>query len=74
MLSLCRLCRILGFHDKKTVSLTTAVKITGEFAKVDASDPVKYDFALCHQGISGLCKGRKFRDICADCVLSGVEK
>ena len=40
-----RLCRILGFHDRKIISLSTAVKITECFAQIEPADPVKYDFA-----------------------------
>jgi uncharacterized protein (TIGR02757 family) len=38
-----RLCRILGLHDQKTISLTTAMKITESFAEIEPADPVKYD-------------------------------
>ncbi|MFC1675649.1 TIGR02757 family protein [Planctomycetota bacterium] len=63
-----RLCRILGFYDKKTVSLATAVKITRQFAKIDSADPVKYDFALSRIGIIENCTGR-IADQCENCEL-----
>lgn len=53
-----RLCRILGLHDQKTASLTTAVKITESFAEIEPADPVKYDFALSRVGILENCTGR----------------
>jgi uncharacterized protein (TIGR02757 family) len=63
-----RLCRILGFHDRKAVSLSTAVKITERFAEIEPSDPVKYDFALSRIGILDNCMGRLRRG-CEFCEL-----
>lgn len=64
-----RLCRILGFHNNNTVSLKTAVKITEMFARIEPSDPVKYDFALSRVGIVENCTG-KYRKDCELCELS----
>jgi len=63
-----RLCKILGFYSRKTVSLSTAVKITEGFAAIEPADPVKYDFALSRIGIVENCDGRA-RPACADCEL-----
>ncbi len=65
-----RLCRILGLYDRKTVSLSTAVKITESFAEIEPADPVKYDFALSRIGILENCDG-KYRPGCKDCELLG---
>ena len=64
-----RLCRILGFHNNKTVSLKTAIKITEMFARIEPSDPVKYDFALSRVGIIENCTGKYIID-CELCELS----
>ena len=64
-----RLSRILGFYNRKTVSLATAVKITEGFAEFEPADPVKYDFALSRIGILENCTGR-VRERCMDCELS----
>lgn len=53
-----RLCKILGFYEQKTVSLSAAIKITEGFAAVEPADPVKYDFALSRIGIVENCTGR----------------
>ncbi|MFA5251123.1 MAG: TIGR02757 family protein [Phycisphaerae bacterium] len=53
-----RLCRILGFHDRKAVSLSTAMEITDCFAQIAPADPVKYDFALSRIGILDNCTGK----------------
>jgi uncharacterized protein (TIGR02757 family) len=63
-----RLCRILGFHDSKTVSLSTALKITERFARIEAGDPAKYDFALSRIGILEDCNGLR-RVQCPSCEL-----
>jgi uncharacterized protein (TIGR02757 family) len=63
-----RLCRILGFHDRKVISLSTAVKITDCFAQIEPADPVKYDFALSRIGILDNCTGR-LRNGCELCEL-----
>jgi len=63
-----RLCRILGFHNRKVVSLSTAVKITERFAQIEPTDPVKYDFSLSRIGILDNCTGR-LRSGCELCEL-----
>jgi len=63
-----RLCRILGFHNNKTISLATALQITKSFAQIEPADPVKYDFALSRIGILKGCNG-KYNLRCNDCEL-----
>jgi uncharacterized protein (TIGR02757 family) len=63
-----RLCRMLRLHDRKTVSLATAMMITESFGKIEPADPVKYDFALSRIGIVDNCDGR-YRRQCSDCEL-----
>lgn len=63
-----RLCRILGFHSRKTASLSMAVEITEGFSKIEPADPAKYDFALSRIGILDNCTGRH-REGCESCEL-----
>src|SRR4030042_572803 len=63
-----RLCGILGFHNRKTVSLSTALEITKSFSGIEPADPVKYDFALTRVGIVEDCDGN-YRPSCRDCEL-----
>jgi uncharacterized protein (TIGR02757 family) len=63
-----RLCKILGFHNHKNVSLKTALEITQHFAEIEPADPVKYDFSLSRIGILEDCTGR-CRDGCNACEL-----
>jgi uncharacterized protein (TIGR02757 family) len=66
-----RLCRILGLHDDRTISRSTAVKITEAFARIEPADPAKYDFALSRIGILENCTGRH-RLECRSCELCGI--
>lgn len=63
-----RLCKILGFHNHKNVSLRTAIEITKHFAEIEPADPVKYDFALSRIGILEDCTGLR-RAECNACEL-----
>jgi uncharacterized protein (TIGR02757 family) len=62
-----RVSRCLGLAHKKTEGWKMAVEITGALKAMDPDDPLKYDFALCHRGIEGLCKSRG----CTGCALKG---
>lgn len=64
-----RISRCLGFTERRSQDWKTAVGITEALKKFDHEDPLKYDFALCHHGISGLCKGRKHPEGCVGCVF-----
>jgi len=64
-----RISKCLGFTKRSSQDWKMAVEITGALRKLDPSDPLKYDFALCHQGIAGLCSKMK----CAECKLLNVD-
>jgi uncharacterized protein (TIGR02757 family) len=65
-----RISRCLGLTKRKSSDWKTAKEITESLKKLDPEDPLKYDFALCHQGISKLCRGREFKDTCSTCALT----
>jgi uncharacterized protein (TIGR02757 family) len=60
-----RVSRCLGFTGRKSNGWKTAVEITGALKALDPADPLKYDFALCHRGISGVCA----EEGCGECEL-----
>lgn len=64
-----RISRCLGLTKRASSDWKTAKEITEALKKFDRDDPLKYDFALCHQGISGLCKGKKSLSVCSSCAL-----
>jgi len=63
-----RIARYLGLTARKDGSLRTALEITGGLRAIDPDDPVRYDFALAHLGISGGCRGRPDA-VCLECAL-----
>jgi uncharacterized protein (TIGR02757 family) len=64
-----RISRCLGFSRRTSQDWKMAVEITESLRRIDPEDPLKYDFALCHHGISGICKGRKANAECKGCVF-----
>jgi uncharacterized protein (TIGR02757 family) len=64
-----RISGCLGFTKRKSQDWKTAVEITESLKRMDPEDPLKYDFALCHHGISGLCKGKKGFSECNGCCF-----
>lgn len=69
-----RISRCLGFTRRKADDWKTAVEITDALRKLDPEDPLKYDFAMCHHGISGLCSSRKLKEKsgCKECALKNL--
>ncbi len=60
-----RISRCIGLTRRATADLKMAIEITETLRGFDPEDPVKYDFALCHQGISRLCSPNN----CKGCYL-----
>ena len=67
-----RISRNLGLTRRKTASWATAEEITAALREFDPDDPVKYDFALCHLGVSRECPSRPDPVKCERCVLQDV--
>jgi uncharacterized protein (TIGR02757 family) len=67
-----RISRNLGFTTRRTATWATAEEITSALRKLDPDDPVKYDFALCHLGVSRECPSRPDPIKCARCLLQDV--
>jgi uncharacterized protein (TIGR02757 family) len=59
----------LGLTRRTSSDWKTAKEITESLKKLDSEDPLKYDFVLCHHGISGHCKGKKSRANCLTCFI-----
>ncbi len=51
-----RIGQCLGLTSRKTPDWKMASEITESLKRLDPLDPLRYDFALCHQGVTGLCK------------------
>lgn len=64
-----RIARLLGLTRRREASWRTAEEITASLRRLDPEDPVRYDFALCHLGMSGACPARRQPARCAECPL-----
>jgi uncharacterized protein (TIGR02757 family) len=66
-----RVARCLGLTPYASPGWRMAASITAALRQIDPSDPVKYDFALCHLGMAGRCG---FRTPAGDsrCPLRGA--
>lgn len=64
-----RIARYLGLTAREDGSWRTAAEITASLQRIDPADPVRYDFALAHLGISRACQGRHVPEICGACPL-----
>ncbi len=61
-----RIGRCLSLTSRASNDWKTALEITASLRALDPADPLKYDFALCHMGISGECSAAR----CACCKLT----
>lgn len=66
-----RMARNLGLTARRDLSWRTAEEITAALRLLDPIDPVKYDFALCHFGMSGACPPQRRAARCLPCALRG---
>lgn len=67
-----RVARCLGLTRRRDATWRTAEEITASLRRVDPEDPVRFDFALCHLGMSGACPARPDRARCAACPLASA--
>ena len=65
-----RVARHLGLTRRADASWRTAAEITASLRRIDPGDPVRYDFALCHLGMSGACPARRDPRLCEACRLA----
>ena len=64
-----RIARNLGLSARRSAGWAMAEEVTARLREVDADDPVKLDFALCHLGISRACPSRRDPVKCASCQI-----
>ena len=65
-----RIGKHLGLTARTDLSWRTAEDITASLRRIDPLDPVKYDFVLCHHGMSGACPSALDRKRhCGACAL-----
>ena len=67
-----RISGYLGLTTRLPADARTAAEITAALRTLDPTDPVRFDFALTHLGISGDCARRRVPAICAACALDAL--
>ncbi len=67
-----RLSGFLGLTRRADASWRTAEEVTAALRCLDPEDPVRFDFALAHLGISGACRGHRAVEVCPACPLDRV--
>ncbi|MCA9540911.1 MAG: TIGR02757 family protein [Myxococcales bacterium] len=67
-----RLSRYLGLTARAAADWRTAVEVTDALRRLDPVDPLRFDFALAHLGISGQCPTHRVPAICADCPIASI--
>jgi uncharacterized protein (TIGR02757 family) len=65
-----RISRCLGFTQRKSNDWKAAREITAALRRLDPEDPLKYDFALAHHGISGRCRAMRDAEECGGCAFN----
>ena len=67
-----RIGRFIGLTSRPDLSWRTAEEITARLRQLDPGDPVRFDFALSHLGISGSCPSRRDPLLCQGCPLRPI--
>ncbi|MCX7959421.1 MAG: TIGR02757 family protein [Deltaproteobacteria bacterium] len=62
--------RLLDMTSRKTNDLRCAIEITDFLRKLEPDDPIRYDFAIAHIGITEGCRHSYNKIVCKDCILS----
>lgn len=65
-----RIARLLGLTTRRTPDWRMALEITAGLRRLAPEDPVRYDFSICHLGISEGCDGTSGPN-CYECPLAG---
>lgn len=67
-----RISQYLQLTTRKSPDWKMAREITAALRQCDPLDPLRYDFSLCHLGISGACPVKQEAKKCRICVLQEV--
>lgn len=67
-----RIARLLRLTSRSTADWRAAEEVTAALRSIDGADPVRFDFALAHLGISGACVGAFEPSVCPTCPLRPV--
>jgi len=59
----------LGLTARRSRSWSAVEEVTEALRRIDPLDPVRYDFVLCHTGISGDCPKARDLAVCGPCSV-----
>jgi uncharacterized protein (TIGR02757 family) len=59
----------LGLTSRRTRSWSAVEEVTEALRRIDPVDPTRFDFVLCHTGVSGDCPKERDRTICGPCAV-----
>jgi len=59
----------LGLTARRTPSWSTVEEVSETLRRIDPMDPTRYDFVLCHTGISGDCPKERDIAVCGPCSV-----
>jgi len=59
----------LGLTARRSRSWAAVEEVSEALRRIDPIDPVKYDFVLCHTGISGDCPKERDLAVCGPCSV-----
>lgn len=65
-----RVAGFLGLRTRRAPDWRAAEEITAGLRALHPADPLRYDFALAHLGISGRCRGHRDEAVCPACPLA----
>jgi uncharacterized protein (TIGR02757 family) len=67
-----RISRLLGLTRRANADWAAAEEVTQALGRLDPADPVRFDFALAHLGISGGCRGSWVAPVCGACAVAAA--
>ncbi len=59
----------LGLTERRTRSWSAVEEVSEALRRIDPLDPTRFDFVLCHTGISGDCPKRRDLSVCGPCSV-----
>ena len=59
----------LGLTARRTRSWKVVEEVSEALRRIDPIDPIRYDFVLCHTGISGDCPKERDLSVCGPCSV-----
>ncbi len=59
----------LGLTARRTRSWSVVEEVSETLRRIDPIDPIRFDFVLCHTGISGDCPKERELSVCGPCSV-----